>query len=68
LSNLCTERMTMSEFKISVENLAWKTASGKEVAEKVIEAQRFAELDQYRATTHNKGIMNGIDAVAVALG
>jgi hydroxymethylglutaryl-CoA synthase len=38
------------------------------VVERIIEAQRFAELDQYRATTHNKGIMNGIDAVAVALG
>ena len=39
-----------------------------QVATKVLEAQRFAELDQYRATTHNKGIMNGVDAVAVALG
>ena len=38
------------------------------MVERIIEAQRFAELDPYRATTHNKGIMNGIDAVAVALG
>jgi hydroxymethylglutaryl-CoA reductase len=38
LSNLCTERMTMSEFSLPVEGLAWKTASGKEVAEKVLEA------------------------------
>ena len=68
LSNLCTERMTLSEFEIPVEKLAWKSASGREVAERVVEAQQFAEHDQYRATTHNKGIMNGIDAVAVALG
>lgn len=68
LSNLCTERMTMAEFHIPVKNLAWKNAKGSEVASKILEAQKFAELDQYRATTHNKGIMNGIDAVAVALG
>jgi degradative hydroxymethylglutaryl-CoA reductase len=68
LSNLCTERMTMVEFEIPVEQLAWKNTPGKVVAKRVLEAQRFAELDQYRATTHNKGVMNGMDAVAVALG
>mgnify|MGYP003695101735 CR=1 FL=1 len=68
LTNLCTERMCLSEFSMPVDKLAWKGVPGKEVAEKIIETQRFAELDQYRATTHNKGIMNGIDAVAVAMG
>jgi hydroxymethylglutaryl-CoA synthase len=34
----------------------------------MIMAQKFAEMDQYRATTHNKGIMNGVDAVALAMG
>jgi len=48
--------------------MGWKGATGREVAEKILEAQRFAELDQFRATTHNKGIMNGIDAVALAMG
>ena len=48
--------------------MCWKNFPGKDVVERIIEAQRFAELDPYRATTHNKGIMNGIDAVAVALG
>lgn len=48
--------------------MGWKNFPGKEVVERIIGAQRFAELDPYRATTHNKGIMNGIDAVAVALG
>lgn len=58
----------MAEFRIPIKHMAWKNATGKEVVEKIIEAQRFAELDNYRATTHNKGIMNGIDAVAIALG
>ena len=48
--------------------MGWKNFPGKDVVERILEAQRFAELDPYRATTHNKGIMNGIDAVAVALG
>jgi degradative hydroxymethylglutaryl-CoA reductase len=68
LTNLCTERMTVSSFEIPLDKLDWKGTSGKLVAEKIIEAYRFAQLDQYRATTHNKGIMNGIDAVAIALG
>ena len=38
------------------------------MAYKVLEAYRFAQMDPYRATTHNKGIMNGIDAVAIASG
>ena len=38
LSNLCTERMTMSTFEIPVEKLAWKSATGEEVARKIVEA------------------------------
>lgn len=45
LSNLCTERMTMSEFTIPLKNLSWKGIQGEEVAKRVLEAQRFAELD-----------------------
>jgi hydroxymethylglutaryl-CoA reductase len=41
---------------------------GAEVAERIASAYRFAYADPYRATTHNKGVMNGIDAVAVATG
>jgi hydroxymethylglutaryl-CoA reductase len=41
---------------------------GAALADGIARASRFAELDPYRAATHNKGIMNGIDAVAVALG
>jgi hydroxymethylglutaryl-CoA reductase len=39
-----------------------------EIADGIVEASRFAELDPYRATTHNKGIMNGVDAVVIATG
>lgn len=42
--------------------------SGQEVADAIVAASRFAELDPYRAATHNKGIMNGIDAVVLATG
>ena len=50
LSNLCTERMTKTSFKIPIESLAWKDASGKEVsgkevAVKILETYRFADLD-----------------------
>ena len=41
---------------------------GGEVVDAIVAASRFAELDPYRATTHNKGIMNGIDAVVLATG
>ncbi len=42
--------------------------SGTEIAEGIVAASRFAELDPYRAATHNKGVMNGIDAVVLATG
>jgi len=38
------------------------------VANKIIESYNFAQYDIFRATTHNKGILNGIDAVCLALG
>jgi len=44
------------------------TYSGQEVAQFIAEANAFAVVDPYRATTHNKGIMNGIDAVCIATG
>ncbi len=42
--------------------------SGTAIAEGIANASRFAELDPYRAATHNKGVMNGIDAVVLATG
>jgi hydroxymethylglutaryl-CoA reductase len=41
---------------------------GQVVADRVVLASRFAELDPYRAATHNKGVMNGVDAVVLASG
>ena len=48
--------------------LATKDFAGPEVAKGIVSASRFAELDPYRAATHNKGIMNGVDAVVLATG
>jgi hydroxymethylglutaryl-CoA reductase len=45
---------------------AW--VDGRVVAERIVLASRFAELDPYRAATHNKGVMNGVDAVVLATG
>jgi hydroxymethylglutaryl-CoA reductase len=45
-----------------------ESVDGAEAARGVALASRFAELDPYRAVTHNKGIMNGVDAVVVATG
>jgi hydroxymethylglutaryl-CoA reductase len=45
-----------------------RVTDGAEVAEQIYAASRFAEDDPYRAATHNKGIMNGVDAVVIATG
>ncbi len=68
LSNLADRRMAKAEFVLPVEYLATKELSGWEVAQRMVEANRFAEVDTYRAATHNKGIFNGICAAALALG
>jgi hydroxymethylglutaryl-CoA synthase len=68
LSNYCTERRVMSQFKVHIKKLATKGIDGLTMAKKIIEAYKFADLDVYRAVTHNKGIMNGIDAIALATG
>lgn len=48
--------------------MAYKGFSGVEVANRIIDGYEWAADDPYRAVTHNKGIMNGIDAVAIATG
>lgn len=68
LTNLCAYRLTKSYFDIPIEKLAWKGSSGQHVAEKIVEACDFGIIDPFRACTNNKGILNGIDAVAVATG
>jgi hydroxymethylglutaryl-CoA reductase len=68
LTNLCMQRRTRSVFEIPVQKLGWKGVDGEQVALRIVEAYNFAAIDPYRAVTNNKGIMNGIDAVALATG
>lgn len=68
LSNLTDQRKAYVEGMIPAAELARDGISGEEAVKSIVEAGIFAELDPYRATTHNKGIMNGIDAVILATG
>lgn len=68
LSNLADRRLARASCAIPVEALAFGEYSGEAVRDRVIEAWAFADADPYRAATHNKGIMNGVDAVALATG
>ena len=68
LSNLADRSMVVAEAQIPVTKLASNGYSGEEVRDGIILANQFAEVDAYRAATHNKGILNGIDAVALATG
>lgn len=69
LSNLCDHRLAKARCSIPFTLLSECTSqSGAYLAEKIIAGHAFAEADKYRATTHNKGILNGIEAVALATG
>jgi hydroxymethylglutaryl-CoA reductase len=68
LSNLADRRVVTCEVAVPVSALSMERFSGGEVCDAIVAASRFAELDPYRAATHNKGIMNGVDAVVVATG
>ena len=68
LSNLADQRLARASCRIPVEALADFGLPGEDIAEGILQTSRFAEADPYRATTHNKGVMNGIDAVAIATG
>jgi hydroxymethylglutaryl-CoA reductase len=68
LSNLTDRRTATARCLIPTEALAMPDLPGGEVARLIAEANAFAFVDPYRAATHNKGIMNGIDAVCIATG
>ena len=68
LSNLADHRLARAHCSIPPESLAFEGYAGEEVRDGIIEAWAFADADPYRAATHNKGIMNGIDAVLLATG
>lgn len=78
LTNLCDRRRVRATCRVHAKDLALPPGSGSgsepprpsgaEIVDLIVEASRFAELDPYRAATHNKGIMNGVDAVVLATG
>ena len=68
LSNLADRRLARARVRIPESALAFDQFSGADVARGIEQAWAFAAADPYRAATHNKGIMNGIDAVVLATG
>ncbi len=68
LSNLTDRALVTAECVIPSDSLAGKGFSGEQVRDGIIVASEFAVVDPYRAATHNKGIMNGVDALALATG
>jgi hydroxymethylglutaryl-CoA reductase len=68
LTNLCDRRRVRVRARVPGAALATPGMDGTAVRDGVVAASRFAEDDPYRAATHNKGIMNGVDAVVIATG
>lgn len=68
LSNLADRRKARAEGVIPDAALSRPGFDGASVAKAIVEAGVFAAVDPYRAATHNKGIMNGIDPVVIATG
>jgi hydroxymethylglutaryl-CoA reductase len=68
LSNLADRRLARARCAIPVAELAFDDYPGDRVRDGIVEAYAFAVADPYRAATHNKGIMNGVDAVVIATG
>jgi hydroxymethylglutaryl-CoA reductase len=68
LSNLADRRLARARCVVPAKELTTEHAPGALVAQRIVEAYALAAVDPYRAATHNKGIMNGVDAVALATG
>ncbi|HTV20728.1 MAG TPA: hydroxymethylglutaryl-CoA reductase, degradative [Polyangiaceae bacterium] len=75
LSNLCDRRLvrvtawaSARDLRVRPEDGMDGSAPAEDVIDGIVAASRFAERDPYRAATHNKGIMNGVDSVVVATG
>ncbi|MBT8087710.1 MAG: hydroxymethylglutaryl-CoA reductase, degradative, partial [Gammaproteobacteria bacterium] len=68
LSNLADRSVVTASVRFAREDLAEGEFSGDAIRDAIVLASDIASVDPYRATTHNKGIMNGIDAVAIATG
>jgi hydroxymethylglutaryl-CoA reductase len=68
LSNLADRRLARARVTINTADLTFGEFSGETVRDGIVQAWAFAAADPYRAATHNKGIMNGIDSVLIATG
>ena len=68
LSNLADRRLARARCTIPLSELAFAEFQPEQVRDGIIAAWAFAAADPYRAATHNKGIMNGVDAVVIATG
>ncbi|WP_050461956.1 hydroxymethylglutaryl-CoA reductase, degradative [Herbaspirillum autotrophicum] len=68
LSNLADLRLARAHVRVSPQALTTADYDGVDVINRIVDAYAFAAIDPYRAATHNKGIMNGIDPVIVATG
>ena len=68
LSNLATNSVVTAKCVLAPRILDSKTTKGEDVVDRIALASEFSKADPYRATTHNKGIMNGIDSVVIATG
>ena len=68
LSNYATDSLVTASCRVAFRYLSRQKDQGREIAEKIALASQFAQSDPYRASTHNKGIFNGIDAILIATG
>jgi hydroxymethylglutaryl-CoA reductase len=68
LTNLAERRLARARCTLTLDALAFDQYGGEQVRDGIIAAWAFAASDPYRAATHNKGIMNGVDAVVIATG
>jgi hydroxymethylglutaryl-CoA reductase len=68
LTNLCDRRRVRVYARVPAAALATAEMDGGAVRDGIVAASRFAEDDPYRAATHNKGVMNGVDSVVIATG
>jgi len=68
LSNLANHRLVKAKAVFPADALATDKFSGAQVVDRIVSAQVFAEADPFRCATHNKGVMNGVDAVVRATG
>lgn len=68
ITNLADRRLARAQCRVPADKLATEGYPGSQVVDRILEAYAFAANSPYRAATHNKGIMNGVDAVVVATG